>query len=148
MGREFNPHRAHHFNMKEINLYTTAGDKTLSFKFNNPGFVYNETQKWVSISATGRTFTLNTPFLAFDEEIEQNGIVPDFGAMTHSQINDAYVSKGKVIIIFTSIGIPIRMFYGDKIRFVEEKGGLNYFQVDDKELWFFGMNFLILSKNK
>ena len=120
----------------------------MGFKFNNPSFTYNEAQKWISISATGRTFTLNTPFLAFDEEIEQNGIVPDFGAMMHSQINDAYVNKGKVIIIFTSIGVPIRMFYGDKIRFIEEKEGLNYFQVDDKELWFFGMNFLILSKNK
>ena len=132
--------------MKQIILYTDNGDKTLDFKFKNPSFVYNKDQKWINISATGRTFTLNTAFLAFDEEIQNCGIITDFGDLTHSQINEAY-NKGKLIIIFTSTGIPIKMFYGDKIRFVSEEGGLNYFQVDEKDLWFFQMNYLILTKN-
>ena len=132
--------------MIEINLYTNNGEKTLGFKFKNPSFAYNGNQKWINISATGRTFTLNTAFLAFDEEIKNCGIIIEFGDLTHSQINEAY-NNGKLIIIFSSTGVPIKMFYGDKIRFITQEGGLNHFQIDEKDLWFFDMSYLILTKN-
>ncbi len=131
--------------MKIIDLYDADGNKSLEFKFQNPEFKYNEQMNWTTIHATGRSFYVkNIPFIAYDEEIRQNGILPEFGDLTHSQINEAYTGTGKLIIIFTTANVPFRMFYGEAISFVGE----NHFKIDDKDLWVFGLNYLILSKDK
>ena len=135
--------------MKVIKLYTNNGIKTMEFKFQSPGFYYIAEKKWVTISATGRTFTIkDVPILAYDEEIKSSSIVIDLMHLTREQINSAYNNEGKILIVFSSSGEPIRMFYGEKISLINDQGDLDYFQIDEKDLWIFKMNYLILSKNK
>ena len=134
--------------MKNIILYDNNGNKTLEFKFNNPRFEYNDHMQWVTLFATGRTFTLkDISFLAYDEEIKTNTLIPDFGDLMHTEINEAYNETGKLVIVFTSTGFPVKMFCGDKISFMGDNK-ITHLQIDEKDLWLFGMGFLILSKNK
>ena len=134
--------------MFKINLYTNDGNKTLEFNFQFPGFAYIEEKDWVTISATGRTFTIkDLPFLAYDETIKSAIILNDFMNLSRSQINEAYNNKGKILMIFSPSGEPIKMFYGEKMSLVKEIGSLNYFQVDGKDIYFYKMSYLILTKN-
>ena len=135
--------------MKVIRLYTDKGEKTLEFKFQSPGFYYIAEKNWITISATGRTFTMkDVPILAYDEEIKSSGMVIDLMPITRDQINTAYNNEGKILMVFSPTGEPIRMFYGEKISLINDQGGLDYFQIDDKDLWIFKMSYLILTKNK
>ena len=104
---------------------------------------------WIKISATGRAFIIKgTPFIAYDEEIKSTPILIDLMNLGRLEINEVYNNQGKLIIIFSPDGTPIKMFYGDKITFIEEKDDLNCFEIDGKPLKVFQMNYLILTKNK
>ena len=135
--------------MININLYTNNGEKTLEFKFQTPVFDKVPSMDWIKISATGRSFIIKgVPFIAYDEEIKSTPILIDLMNIGRLEINEVYNNQGKLLIIFSPDGTPIKMFYGDKIMFLEEKSGLNCFEIDEKPLTTFQMNYLILTKNK
>ena len=134
--------------MKKINLFSASGEKLLEFGFNNPSVEYKETLGWVVINASGRTITLGgTSMLAYDEEISASTVVMDLLNIWKNNINTAYQENDKILAIFSSDQNPVMTFHGKSIKFISKYNDLITFSIDDKPVWVYNMNFMILSRN-
>lgn len=134
--------------MKRIKLYAANGEHLLEFGFNNPSVEYKETLGWVVINASGRTITLGgTSMLAYDDEIAASTVVTDLLNIWKNNINAAYQDNDKVLAIFSSDQVPVMTFHGKNIKFISKYNDLITFSIDDKPVWVYNMNFMILSRN-
>lgn len=135
--------------MKNIELYNADGLKTLEFKFNDPIIEYQEKYGWAVAKASGRSITINgTPFLGYDDRINNSRILIDFSDSWKNEINEYYKSNDKVLVIFLNNGLPIMFFAGKAISLVKKNDAFAEFAIDGYSIWLHKMNFLILSKDK
>ena len=133
--------------MKKIQLYSDDGVLSMEFAFNDPDISYNINHDWIVIDAAGRTITLSgTSMLAYDEEIVNSRILLDWSVLWKTEINDAYKDSEKILVIFSSKQNPIMLFRGKSLGFISDVNGLTHFLMDDKPIWLYHMNYLILSK--
>lgn len=133
--------------MKKIQFYTDKGEQTVEFGFNNPEITYRENPGWTIINASGRTITLSgTSMLAFDEDISNNRVLLDWSSFWKNEMNDAYGNNERILVVFSSGQVPVMMFHGNALKFVENVKELTYFLMDDKPIWLYHMNYLILAK--
>lgn len=134
--------------MKNIELYTPDGLKTLEFHFNNPIVEFNSDLGWATIKATGRTITIyGNPFIVYDDEVHKFSMPADFPGLWKNDMNEAYQNGQKALVIFLKNGTPILTFYGEKISLAQKVNDFCYFLIDEKPIWLDNMNFLILAKN-
>jgi hypothetical protein len=133
--------------MKKIVLYTDTGIKTVEFEFNEPVVRYDNLNKWVSVGAANRTIILSgTNFLGYDEDIPRTPAGLDFGGLWQQKANEVYVKSEKILVIFSASQEPLNMFHGATLT-MEREGEMYHFKVDDKDIWVYGLNFLVLNKN-
>ena len=133
--------------MKKVQLYSDDGVLTMEFGFNEPKISYNPNHDWVVIDAAGRTITLShTSMLTFDEEITSSRILLDWSVLWKNEINEAYKDSEKILVIFSSKQTPIILLRGKSLQFVGNENGLTSFLMDNKPIWLYQMNYLILSK--
>lgn len=133
--------------MKKIVLYTDEGIKTVEFEFNEPEIKYDNLNKWVSVSASNRSIILSgTNFLGYDNDIPRTSASLDFGIMWQKKANEVYVKSERILVIFSASQNPLEMFHGATLT-MERDGGIYHFKVDNKDIWVYGLNFLVLNKN-
>lgn len=133
--------------MKTINLFSASGEHILQFGFNNLNVEYKESLGWVVVNASGRTITLSgTSMLAYDDEIMSSSVVMDLLNIWKNDINNAYKDNDKVLVIFSSDQVPVMTLHGKTLKFISKYNDLTTFSMDDKPIWVYNMNFLILSK--
>ena len=135
--------------MRNIELYSSDGLKTLDFKFNDPIVEYQEKYGWAVVKASGRSITINgTAFLGYDDRITHSRILTDFSDMWKNEINESYKNDDKVLMVFLENELPIMFFTGKAISLVKKNGVFAEFAVDGYSIWLHHMHFLILSKDK
>lgn len=133
--------------MKKIVLYTDEGIKTVEFEFNEPEIKYDNLNKWVSVSASNRSIILSgTNFLGYDNDIPRTSASLDFGTMWQKKANEVYVKSERILVIFSASQNPLEMFHGATLT-MERDGSIYHFKVDNKDIWVYGLNFLVLNKN-
>ena len=134
--------------MKKVVLYTDEGIKSVEFEFNEPEVRYDNLNRWVSVKASNRTIILSgTNFLAYDTEIQRTSASLDFGMLWQKKANEVYVNSERILVIFSASQNPLEMFHGVSLS-MERDGEIYHFKIDDKDIWLYGLNFLVLNKNK
>ena len=134
--------------MKKVVLYTDEGIKSVEFEFNEPEVRYDNLNRWVSVNASNRTIILSgTNFLAYDTEIQRTSASLDFGMRWQKKANEVYVNSERILVIFSASQNPLEMFHGVSLS-MERDGEIYHFKIDDKDIWLYGLNFLVLNKNK
>ncbi len=134
--------------MKKVVLYTDEGIKSVEFEFNEPEVRYDNLNRWVSINASNRTIILSgTNFLTYDTEIQRTSASLDFGMLWQKKANEVYVNSERILVIFSASQNPLEMFHGVSLS-MERDGEIYHFKIDDKDIWLYGLNFLVLNKNK
>lgn len=134
--------------MKKVVLYTDEGIKSVEFEFNEPEVRYDNLNRWVSVNASNRTIILSgTNFLAYDTEIQRTSASLDFGMLWQKKANEVYVNSERILVIFSASQNPLEMFHGASLS-MERDGEIYHFKIDDKDIWLYGLNFLVLNKNK
>ena len=133
--------------MKKIKFFTADGNETMEFGFNNVDIAYKDGYDWAVIYASGRTITLShTPIIAYDDEITNSRVLLDWGAFWKNEMNEAYADSEKILVVFTSGQVPVMLFHGKELKFVKQEFGLTMFNMDEKPIWLYEMNYLILSR--
>lgn len=134
--------------MTHFKFFTSSGEPTFEFTFNSPSVEYKENLGWVVINASGRTITLSgTSMLAYDDDIQTSRVLMDLLKMSQREINDAYKDSDKIMMVFSKDQVPIMMLHGKALKFISKYNDLTTFTMDEKPIWLYNMNFLILSRS-
>lgn len=133
--------------MKRMKFFSTEGRETMEFGFNDPIVSLKENLGWAVIDASGRTITLSgVSMLGYDDEIANSKVLVDFADFWKGEMNEAYKDSEKIMVVFTNSQVPVMLFHGKALKFIEQIQDLVYFRMDDKPIWVYKMNYLILSR--
>jgi hypothetical protein len=134
--------------MYNIQIFDTTQIVATKLFYSKIQVNYNEQGKWLSIaSGAGQKITLSqVPVLIFDESITASTVIPEFREMWAQEVNDAYVSGYKTLIILTTLGTPIHLFTGQNIGIVEQKENMIHFTIEGKDVWIYNLGFMVLTR--
>lgn len=131
--------------MIKLNTYTN-NEKFLSFSFSDCAIDYYAQTKWVNVFSKKQKITIQNSFIAADDQIKQTPITADF--LAQNWIQDLYKQNYKILIVSSKRDKPINIYWGKNITLKHVENDFYEFLIDDKPLWTFKMQFLILTKNE
>lgn len=134
--------------MYKIQIFRNDRYKVAEFTFSKIIPRYNPQGEWVTVSTSGgQLITLSgVSTLMYDDNIENLTILSEYSEWK-SSLSQNYSAGKKSLIVFNEEEQPIRQFAGYRIQLVERSNGLDHFVVDERDLWLYNLNFMILTKD-
>lgn len=133
--------------MYKIQIFRNDRYKIAEFTFAKIIPTYNPQGEWVTVSTSGgQVITLSgVASLMYDDNIENLTIISEYGEWKHS-LSRNYAAGKKSLVVFNEEGFPIRQFCGYKIQLIERSNGLDHFVIDERDIWLYHLNFMILTR--
>ena len=134
--------------MYTIKILDTINNTSIQLNYENPTVRYSKENHWFSISVpNGQQVHLsNIPVLIFDNEINNDIMIPEFTSMWMNTINENYKNGYKTLLIFSSDGIPLHIFSGEHISIIKQEENATHFTVDDKDVCIQDLGFMVLTR--